>query len=196
MTTIHFQRSHATIGNRGENALFLSDMDVYGPDQIEKALDKLCQEHDVWIDAPLNKVVEILHQRFICVKAAGGVVRCPEGEELIIERNNRWDIPKGMVEKGETLREAAMREVSEETGLPLDGLKIRDLIEKTYHIYNLYGGWHLKQTSWFRIDADQKYTPTPQSEEGIVRCEWCSSAVRRERLSTSFSALQMLNQKI
>ena len=25
---------------------------------------------------------------------------------------------------------------------------------KTYHIFNLYGGWHLKQTAWFQLHAD------------------------------------------
>ena len=62
-----------------------------------------------------------------------------EGDSiLLIERGNepakgKWTVPGGMVEPGETLREACRREMKEETGLdvelgPLIG--VYDLIEK------------------------------------------------------------------
>lgn len=39
------------------------------------------------------------------------------GKMLLIQRNGRWDLPKGKVEPGETLLQAALREVEEETGI-------------------------------------------------------------------------------
>ena len=47
-------------------------------------------------------------------------------------RSPRWDIPKGLAEEGENLRDAAARELAEETGLraPLD--ELRDLGSHRY----------------------------------------------------------------
>ena len=36
---------------------------------------------------------------------------------LLQRKNSSWDLPKGHVERGETLEETAMREIFEETGL-------------------------------------------------------------------------------
>ncbi len=44
---------------------------------------------------------------------------------LFICRNGLWDLPKGHQEAGEDIRDTALREVSEETGIPLARLKIR-----------------------------------------------------------------------
>lgn len=56
------------------------------------------------------------------VPCAGAVVRRPDGRILVIQRGHPpsqglWSIPGGRVEPGETLEEAARREVAEETGL-------------------------------------------------------------------------------
>ena len=55
------------------------------------------------------------------VWAAGGIVHRPgkKGVEvLVIHRPSRrdWSLPKGKIDPGETLREAAFREILEETG--------------------------------------------------------------------------------
>ncbi len=36
---------------------------------------------------------------------------------LLMKHKDRWDLPKGHIEKGETLKECAIREFEEETGL-------------------------------------------------------------------------------
>jgi 8-oxo-dGTP diphosphatase len=57
------------------------------------------------------------------VSAAGGVVwrrRADGGREVVVihrPRYDDWSLPKGKVEPGETVTEAALREVIEETGL-------------------------------------------------------------------------------
>ena len=43
---------------------------------------------------------------------------------LFIRRNGLWDLPKGHQEAGEDIRTTALREVSEETGIPLARLQI------------------------------------------------------------------------
>ena len=51
-------------------------------------------------------------------KAAGGVV-VRDGEVVVVHRPRYedWTLPKGKLDPGETLEEAALREVEEETGL-------------------------------------------------------------------------------
>ena len=65
--------------------------------------------------------------------AAGGVVTNKKGKVLFIYRNNKWDIPKGKLKKGESLEGAALREVEEETGVK--GLKLENFLKTTYHIF-------------------------------------------------------------
>ena len=57
------------------------------------------------------------------VKAAGGLVINKKGEILFIFRKGMWDLPKGKLDSGELLDETAIRETSEETGIPLKKLK-------------------------------------------------------------------------
>jgi 8-oxo-dGTP pyrophosphatase MutT (NUDIX family) len=56
------------------------------------------------------------------VRAAGGIVlrRGPSGVRLVVVHRPRyddWSLPKGKLLRGESHREAALREVEEETGL-------------------------------------------------------------------------------
>lgn len=50
--------------------------------------------------------------------SAGGVVVGPDGKvALVSQRGNSWSLPKGHIEDGESVLEAARREIFEETGL-------------------------------------------------------------------------------
>lgn len=49
---------------------------------------------------------------------AGGVVLDPRGRVLVVNQNNNsWSLPKGHIDKGESVREAAEREIHEESGV-------------------------------------------------------------------------------
>ena len=50
------------------------------------------------------------------IDAAGGLV-VNNDKFLFIYKNNKWDLPKGKIEEKENSEKAALREVSEETGL-------------------------------------------------------------------------------
>ena len=144
-------------------------------------------------------LLRLLKSRMRWVRAAGGVVTAPDGSMLLIQRNGRWDLPKGKVEAGETLLQAALREVAEETGInpkPADFsiFNFQFSILKTYHIFNLYGGWHLKQTSWFPMTAE-KTSGTPQQEEGITAIVWVSPEEWHRRLQSSYGTLRILSEQ-
>ena len=138
-------------------------------------------------------MLRILKRRMRYVRAAGGIVTAPDGSMLLIQRNGRWDLAKGKVEPGETLLQAALREVEEETGIV--PAAAGTIPVKTYHIFNLYGGWHLKQTSWFPMSAE-KQPVVPQQEEGITAGEWITPNEWHRRLQFSYGTLRTLEKQI
>ncbi len=142
----------------------------------------------------VRRLVRFLHEKYIFVKAAGGIVERPDGKRLLMTRNDRADLPKGKVEAGETLAQAALRETQEETGLSDIGRG--PLLLKTYHIYDLYGGWHFKQTSWYAMQLLDEQPLVPQTEEGITSLEWCDAAEWRSRLSRSYATMRIITGQV
>lgn len=139
------------------------------------------------------RLVDYLHKNYIMVKAAGGIVENSDGDRLIMTRNDRFDLPKGKVEQGETLSEAALRETNEETGL--GNIILGPLALKTYHIYNLYGGWHFKQTSWFWMRLSDNQPLVPQREEGITELKWVPLQKWNGCLMDSYATMRIIAEQ-
>jgi 8-oxo-dGTP pyrophosphatase MutT (NUDIX family) len=104
------------------------------------------------------------------IKAAGGLVKNDAGDYLFIFRNDKWDLPKGKIEKQEGIKEAAVREVEEECGIKVS--KLQDRICKTYHCYIYKGEVVLKKTYWFNMRCKGQNNLKPQIEEGITDVRW------------------------
>lgn len=108
------------------------------------------------------------------VNAGGGLVSNRRGDYLLINRNGLWDLPKGHQEAGEGIRETALREVQEETGV--NNLEIGDLICITDHCYRRDGIWHLKHTWWFSMTYNEPVDLVPQKEEDISKAAWVAKS--------------------
>lgn len=106
------------------------------------------------------------------MRAAGGLVTNAAGELLLIYRHEQWDLPKGKLEKGEKLAEAAWREVAEETGVKSH--RLGDKMAETWHIFRRNSGWTLKETHWWEMPTSAKENLEPQLEESITAIEWWS----------------------
>ncbi|MGB1451658.1 MAG: NUDIX hydrolase, partial [Marinirhabdus sp.] len=96
-----------------------------------------------------EKIERFLRKKLPVVEAAGGLVFNQKKEILFIKRNNKWDLPKGKIEKNETHEAAAIREVVEETGV--QDLKINRFIAQTYHVFKRSGKFKLKVTYWYEM---------------------------------------------
>lgn len=125
------------------------------------------------------------------ILAAGCVVRNNQGGYLWIERNGKWDLPKGKVEPNEKIEVAAVREVEEETGIGRLTLT-RDL-GQTYHTYEENGVPILKTTFWFFAEHEGAATPgAPQAIEGITGVHWLRPPVDESVRSNAYPSILSL----
>ncbi len=97
-------------------------------------------------------------------------------------------MPKGKVNKGETPYEAALREISEETGLHNVEI-IRELIN-TYHIYKLKDKMVLKKTNWFLMQNNGSDKFNLQIEEGIEKATWIDETQIKTILDNTYKSLK------
>ncbi len=123
-------------------------------------------------------------------KAAGGKVLNAYNEVLFIYRFNKWDLPKGKLEDGESISECAIREVEEECGIR--NLQIVEPLETTYHIYQEKGKTILKITYWFLMRTEFIGELTPQSEEGIEQVVFKNEAEIKSALKNTYENIKLL----
>lgn len=128
---------------------------------------------------------------FKSVEAAGGIVRNDKNEILFINRWGIWDLPKGKKKKNEALRNTAIREVMEETGLL--NLQITQVLQTTYHIYTDKNNKEiLKSTSWFEMNCKGNCKTIPQAEEGIAEAKWVAEIELDDILKNTYASLTQL----
>lgn len=129
------------------------------------------------------------------ISAAGGLVFNEKQELLLILRQGKWDLPKGKVDKGETVEEAALREVEEECGI--EKLSLGAPIQKTFHTYYLDNQRILKTTYWFKMTALEYGKMAPQLEENITDLQWFDpKTLDIEALNTYTSIRELLRESL
>ena len=137
-------------------------------------IDNLEKEHNyhaIVISSPdFDKLWADFKNLYKIINAAGGLVHDEKGQILMIYRRKSMDLPKGKLEKGESKREGAIREVEEETGI--NGLHISKKLLKTFHTYKDRKNRRiLKKTYWYDMSTHNQAT-TPQTEEDIEEVLW------------------------
>ncbi|MDR2204894.1 MAG: NUDIX domain-containing protein [Flavobacteriaceae bacterium] len=162
---------------------------------LEIAVDLLentsCPEINVYHEN-IDKLWYDFLQLFKNIEAAGGIVENKNGEILFIKRMGKWDLPKGKIEKGESPKQAALREIEEETGL--NEVEIGDFLKNTYHIYTEKNGEKiLKITHWFCAKYSGNETPKPQIEESITETAWKNKhTVKQEIIGKTFKNIELV----
>ena len=195
--------------------VFVNDKPLFLTNQVEKETDfKLFLLESVDIEQLIirmfnNKVkkaflyhpdeketLKKLKEKIPVAKAGGGLVYNKKGEVLFIFRNGKWDLPKGGIEKGEGIEDAAIREVEEETGVK--NLKITQKLQKTYHVFKRNGSYKLKVTHWYEMKTDYKGKLQGQENEGIEKVAWLNPDEIKEALTNSYENIKLLfeNMKV
>jgi 8-oxo-dGTP pyrophosphatase MutT (NUDIX family) len=106
------------------------------------------------------------------VSAGGVVYRVEQGRPLFLlirDSYRNWGFPKGHLEKHERPEAAALREVSEETGLA-DLVLRGELATIDWH-FRFRGKLIHKVCHFFLMESENAST-SPQREEGITACRW------------------------
>ena len=113
-------------------------------------LKDLLNERDYHLTKPLRKV--------------GGVAIVSEGQVLLVKRSetagkypNFWAVPMGGIEKGETFREGAARELKEETMLDINPKSL-------VYLGTIKDGKYNRISKIFKAEMDGKPEPTLDDE--------------------------------
>jgi len=128
------------------------------------------------------------------IEAAGGIVVNSKREVLWILRNGKWDFPKGKVEFGEKVEDAAVREVEEECAVR--GISRGALLGVTYHTYSYKSGAILKKTYWYAMICSKEQVLKPQLEEGITQVVWADKSKHLLCVSNTYTSIvELLKQE-
>jgi 8-oxo-dGTP pyrophosphatase MutT (NUDIX family) len=136
--------------------------------------------------------------------SAGGVVyrmaREPDGTLrpvflLIRDSYRNWGFPKGHLEEGEAPEAAAVREVTEETGLA--GVELRGAIE-TIDWYFRFRGRLIHKVCHFYLMETASAETCPQRAEGITACRWApfEDAVQLTSYANAREVLRRANEMV
>jgi 8-oxo-dGTP pyrophosphatase MutT (NUDIX family) len=174
MTKIYFTNKSIVISEAPFEKTGLPEGDVYmidtdAKERIDEAVEKLKDHEVIVLAGNEEKIIKKFEKRFSLIKAAGGFVY-DKNNILFIFRKGKWDLPKGKLDKGESLETCAVREVEEETGLK--NVIFKKPLTVTYHTYSEKGKEILKETHWFLLHADSSMPLDPQTMEDIEECKW------------------------
>ena len=133
-------------------------------------------------------------KHFPVIEAAGGLVEHTDGRYLFIYRNDKWDLPKGKIEKNEVIIDAAIREVMEETGV--GDLMATKPLNTTYHVFNAKGKFKLKKTYWFLMKSNYDAPLVPQEEENIQAAVWRSKTDFPLLMKNAYENIKILLEEI
>ena len=160
---------------------------------IQALIEKLDKDEisDLYLYADnIQFLFKKFSMNFKIIEAAGGIVENAAGDILFIYRNGIWDLPKGKIEKNENKKEAAVREVEEECGM--SELRLKRLIDTTYHIYKINDNYVFKICDWFLMHSNFHGEFSPQFEEGITRVEWINKQNLTKVLVNTFANIKLL----
>lgn len=169
------------------NFYFLEKIDIMGliVKYFTNKMDSCYLYH-----ADENQLIKLFKKNLEVEKAGGGVVYHTNGKVLFIFRNGKWDLPKGGVDKNETYKEAALREVEEETGVR--NLKITEKLQKTYHVFLRNSKYKLKVTQWYKMTTSYEAELLPQIDEGIKKVKWVKPEKIHKKLENSYQNINLL----
>lgn len=105
------------------------------------------------------------------VISAGGVVYKNRSLLMLKKKNGDWVLPKGRIEKGESIEQTALREVKEETNIDAE---IVDYLGLTSYSFSNFWTQHKivnKKVSWYLMKSCTFFL-IPLKSEGFVEAKF------------------------
>ena len=167
-----------------DDAIFIDELDSHAVKTMIHEM-QLPQVHaGVYFHKDLDELLKVFLKKFSLVKAAGGLVENKKNEILMIFRRGKWDLPKGKLDKDESLEVCAIREVEEETGLR--NIKLLAPLLTTYHTYHEGTKYILKESHWYRMQVLDEQKLIPQTDEDIHEIHWVKINDLKKYLENSY----------
>ncbi|HMC98808.1 MAG TPA: NUDIX domain-containing protein [Ferruginibacter sp.] len=166
-------------------------VDEISPRAIKSLLHEIKKEEfhaGVLWNEDLEQLKKAFLKNFTVIEAAGGIVQNNNKEVLFIYRLNKWDLPKGKMEKGEESGPCAIREVTEETGV--DHLELKKKCGETWHAYDEFGKHFIKQTHWVYMTCPAGQEPTPQTTEHITEARWIKTKDIKKPMENTYPSIK------
>jgi 8-oxo-dGTP pyrophosphatase MutT (NUDIX family) len=117
--------------------------------------------------------------------SAGGVVyrQTAHGPDVaLIKAHGRWSLPKGGIEKGEKPEAAALREIAEETGLPIDQLRLVRRLPDVSYAFGWHGTVAFKTVTTYLVELRGDASLAPQLSE-VEDVRWFRPKAARRVIS-------------
>lgn len=133
------------------------------------------------------------------------LIHTPQLQVLLLDRADKpgfWQSVTGSIEQGETLRETAVREVQEETGLAADAYKLEDW--QRSHVYEIYPHWRYRYAPGVTENTEHLFglelpaaLPVNLNPREHLRYEWVDwrEAARKVFSWTNVEALKALGTR-
>jgi ADP-ribose pyrophosphatase YjhB (NUDIX family) len=171
-----------------EDAVFIDELSNPAINSMirEMALEKI--HAGIYYHPDLEALKKAFFKKFTLIHAAGGLVINEKDEALLIYRLDKWDLPKGKMEKKETPEQSCLREITEETGLT--NLKIERALPATFHTYHQDNKFMLKETHWFLLKGNSSDALKPQTEEGIEKISWVTIRGLQECMEHTYPSIK------
>lgn len=107
----------------------------------------------------------------------------PDGPQFVlIKADGRWSLPKGNIENGERPEDAALREISEETGLPLAQLQLVRRLPDIEYAFQWKGVLVFKVVHNYLVELVGEAALEPQLSE-IEEVAWFDADEARRTIS-------------
>jgi len=156
-----------------DDAVFIDELNSHTVKSMIHEMEQPQVHAGVFYHHDLEELKKAFFKKFSLIVAAGGFVKNEKDELLMIFRRGKWDLPKGKLDKGETLETCAVREVEEETGL--ENVILISPLTTTYHTYHEGTRHILKETHWFAMKVSGEQKLKPQTKEDIDEIRWVSA---------------------
>jgi len=171
-----------------DDAIFIDEFSTHTVRAMIHEMELAKIHAGVFLHSNLNELKKAFWKKFTVIQAAGGLVTNVNDEILMIFRRGKWDLPKGKLDKGETLEHCAVREVQEETGL--QHITLQKPLAPTYHTYHESGKFILKESHWYSMKVNGKQSLVAQAEEDITEAKWVKKSALPELMKNTFPSIK------
>lgn len=170
-----------------DDAVYIDEFSTHAVKSMIHEMEQTRIHAGIFYHSDIQELKKVFWKKFTIQTAGGGLVLNAKGELLLIYRRNKWDLPKGKLEAGESIEACAIREVQEETGL--NEVQLKKFLLTTYHTYHESGKHILKESYWYKMTVKGNPGLIPQAAEDITRANWINNGMLPQVMANTYPSI-------